>query len=163
MVVSAQRELFFAVRSSVAANNTSRGSDGGASGSSSGNSNATSNGLLMEVMMDAARFNSTVKVITAGGRSALSALEAAVSRSLTSRSQLQRLMQLLYDESYYGPLDSGSSSGGGLTTDDLVAARSRILGRAQSRLTWLAAHQQPICAFLRAERLATAQQQRRRS
>eukprot|EP00198_Chlamydomonas_reinhardtii_P008313 XP_001697650.1 predicted protein [Chlamydomonas reinhardtii] len=34
--------------------------------------------------------------------------------------------------------------------------RSRILGRAQSRLQWLASYQQPVCAYLAAERAALA-------
>ena len=43
---------------------------------------------------------------------------------------------------------------GSPTPDEVEKARSRILGRAQARLTWIQKYKGPMCAFLKAEAAA---------
>ncbi len=105
-------------------------------------------------------------------------LEGAVARSVTLPSQLQTLASLLVDEAYTGSASfypPGELDGARarlyvgperamssvaafrvLFPGALDTARSRIMGRAQSNLLWLAAHKQPICSFLAAESAALA-------
>ncbi|EFJ41093.1 hypothetical protein VOLCADRAFT_98977 [Volvox carteri f. nagariensis] len=67
-----------------------------------------------------------------GGR-ALGVLESTVARFLTSPEQLSNLSDLLCGR---GPASAFYTTG--VAAADLATARSRILGRAQSRLQWIA-------------------------
>ncbi|GLC44262.1 hypothetical protein PLESTM_001574500 [Pleodorina starrii] len=77
---------------------------------------------------------------------ALSLLEGTVGRSLTTRDQMSSLG---------GALCGGSATyTGSLTPADLAISRSRILGRAQSRLQWIDNFLGPFCDFLKSDTAA---------
>ncbi|KXZ45131.1 hypothetical protein GPECTOR_58g580 [Gonium pectorale] len=139
MVASAQRELFFAVRDAAAASN---GTGAGPLVGTAPNL-PPGNDVLSVVMLNAKNFPFATLISGQGSR-ALSMLENAVGRALTTRDQLATVAALLNDEAFTGPASAHSPGA-------LDSARSRILGRAQSRLSWLAANKGPICAFLKAE------------
>ncbi|KAG2429586.1 hypothetical protein HXX76_010820 [Chlamydomonas incerta] len=157
MYGTAQRELFFAVRSAAAANAAAAAANAAANGTATLTDLSTvgtaaglppGNDLLSLVMLNSTNF-AVARVISGDGRPALSMLEGAVARGLTTPGQLTALMAALADPAFLGP---------GLEAADLSSERARILGRAQSRLQWLSSYQAPVCTYLAAERAALAAQ-----
>ncbi|GLI70097.1 hypothetical protein VaNZ11_014876 [Volvox africanus] len=115
-------------------------------------SSAPVNELLTAALSGPSVSNGVLTLISAiaGNRTSLSLsmLEQIVGRSLTTEDQMNTLGALLCSNT-----TASNSYIANVAPEDLSAARSRILGRAQSRLRWIAKFLQPVCAFLKAEAL----------
>ncbi|GIL44146.1 hypothetical protein Vafri_1675 [Volvox africanus] len=137
LVSSAQRYAFL-----KAANDTMTSSQ----------TSAPVNELLTAALSGPSGSNGGLALIStiAGNRTSLSLsiLEHIVGRSLTTEGQMNVLGALLCNNTT--PSNSYIAN---VAPEDLSAARSRILGRAQSRLRWIAKFLQPVCGFLKAEAL----------